>query len=93
MCQLFSEKIIKGLVSKEAKVYKEKHSQDAPKHGVVQSHISKCKTKNESPAQCEAKAIQDDDSFLLFVSQIYAEYEDALRKENALDFDDLLLYA
>ncbi|MEO8025053.1 MAG: UvrD-helicase domain-containing protein, partial [Bryobacteraceae bacterium] len=52
------------------------------------SRISQAKSKNDSPSDL-AKEAKDPISTRLAV--IYDRYEDALRKANALDFDDLLL--
>lgn len=60
----------------------------------VLSDISKAKAKGESPGKMMARAAKEEasTSVLVVVAELYAEYEEALREANALDFDDLLLY-
>lgn len=66
--------------------------------------ISKAKSKGLSPDDLEAKANRDiastdplpkgeaDPHFMLQVCSVYTEYVKACKKNNALDFDDLLLF-
>lgn len=63
--------------------------------GAVLSEISKAKARGESPEGMMIRAAQEQSStsVLVVISELYYEYEDALREAGALDFDDLLLYA
>ena len=51
--------------------------------------ISGAKNKNISPANYESMA---DGYYEKIVSKVYPQYQDTLRKNNALDYDDLLNY-
>ena len=55
----------------------------------ILSHISRAKNDHLKPA--EYANIVDDD-FTDIVARVYPIYQNLLRKNNALDFDDLLLY-
>ncbi|WVQ79155.1 hypothetical protein IAT38_001251 [Cryptococcus sp. DSM 104549] len=64
------------------------------KDGTVLSEISKAKAKAETPRGMAARAAKDKNmmtSTLRVIAQLYEEYEKALRENNSLDFDDLLL--
>ena len=53
--------------------------------------ISKCKEQKVSAS--DYMRINGDDIKMRFAAQVYAEYEKTLKKNNAMDFDDLLLNA
>src|SRR5262245_7597523 len=52
------------------------------------SRISRAKNAMETPAQMEARAFAPDAKL---VAQVYAAYEEGLKRANAVDFDDILL--
>lgn len=52
-------------------------------------HISNAKNAGKSPA--EYRKIMGSDMHAEYIEQIYSRYEEVLEKNNALDFDDLLL--
>lgn len=54
----------------------------------IQSIISSCKNKNETPEDYEKEAFYPNQKK---IAQIFREYETEKEKANALDFDDLLL--
>ena len=56
----------------------------------ILSNISRAKNESISPADFRQMA---DGYFDRVVAEVYALYQDALRLNNALDFDDLLLFA
>ncbi|HCM73738.1 MAG TPA: ATP-dependent DNA helicase PcrA, partial [Armatimonadetes bacterium] len=56
----------------------------------VLAEISRAKERLESPTKYAETAAG---FFPKIVADIYKEYNDALRRANALDFDDILLYA
>ena len=55
----------------------------------ILSHISRAKNESISPATYERTA---EGYFERIVAEVYARYQDALHLNNALDFDDLLLF-
>ena len=55
----------------------------------ILSHISRAKNESISPETYQNRA---DGYFERVVAEIYALYQDALRMNNSLDFDDLLLF-
>jgi len=55
----------------------------------IQSHISRAKNKMISPTEYESMA---QDYFEQKAAIIYGPYQRRLREQNAMDFDDLLLY-
>lgn len=71
---------------------------------VAVEFISKAKSKGLSPEEVEAKAQHDitlkeplpkgepDPHFMLQISSVYAQYTKVCKKNNALDFDDLLMF-
>jgi DNA helicase-2/ATP-dependent DNA helicase PcrA len=63
-------------------------NQTVLKPRAVQYRISDCKNKLIDPHQFEAKAADFTDRQ---IAKVYREYEKALRRHNAMDFDDLLL--
>ena len=63
-------------------------NQSILKPRAVQYRISDCKNKLIDPQQFETKAADFTDRQ---IAKVYREYEKALRRHNALDFDDLLL--
>ena len=65
----------------DTKVYKEK--------GML-ARISKAKNEMTDPEEIEKEAHGDKEDLLL--AKLYREYQAALRKNNALDFDDLLVF-
>lgn len=54
----------------------------------VRNKISSCKNEMMNPADYEKYAISDFDKVVLLV---YRKYEDTLKKNNSIDFDDLLI--
>ena len=54
------------------------------------SRISRAKNAMETPAQAEARAFSPDAKLH---AQVYALYDEVLRRANAVDFDDILLKA
>ncbi len=71
-------------------IYKERNidSKEYP-FPLLSSIISKCKEKNVSPEDFYENEIKTGTNRLYY--QVYRDYEQALRKNNAMDFDDLLL--
>lgn len=57
----------------------------------VQSRISKAKAKGLSPAQLDLETPQHSQIGKIVV-RVYAEYETILKRNNSLDFDDLLIH-
>ena len=55
----------------------------------ILSHISRAKNESMSPREYERIA---DNPFERVVAEVYPRYQDALRLNNSLDFDDLLLF-
>ena len=55
----------------------------------ILSHISRAKNESISPKTYQNRA---DGYFERVVAEVYARYQDALRLNNSLDFDDLLLF-
>jgi DNA helicase II / ATP-dependent DNA helicase PcrA len=62
------------------------------KDGVVQSFISNAKAKSLTPSDTSVEAEKAHDDVKRIMAEIYAEYEITLKKNNCLDFDDLLVY-
>ncbi|KAG8921353.1 hypothetical protein FRC02_000289 [Tulasnella sp. 418] len=63
------------------------------KDSVIRSMISTAKSKAQTPAQLRQESKRPGgDQQKLVVAEIYEEYEEALRQNNSLDFDDLLVY-
>lgn len=62
------------------------------KDTVIQSHISKAKGRRISAADMSVEAERAKDHVKGMVATLYEAYEAALKRINALDFDDLLLY-
>ena len=66
------------------------------KEGTVLSLISKAKAKGQSPDDFLLSSSRGSTNALLdidrTVAAIYKSYEEALRRANALDFDDLLVF-
>jgi DNA helicase-2/ATP-dependent DNA helicase PcrA len=61
----------------------------------VFSAISTAKSKNISPEEMALQlrqGRQPPDPKKLLIHQVYAEYQENLRRTNSLDFDDLLVY-
>ncbi|KIO28354.1 hypothetical protein M407DRAFT_22412 [Tulasnella calospora MUT 4182] len=58
----------------------------------VLSHISKAKSRADTPEDVAAEAEKQNDDVQRFIADVYEEYESALRRNNSLDFDDLLIY-
>ncbi|KAF9003988.1 P-loop containing nucleoside triphosphate hydrolase protein [Cyathus striatus] len=91
----------KKLIAKILKSYQEylAFKEMTLKEGTVMSMISKAKAKGHSAAAYK-KRIQGDqgkeknvmDEINAIVAEIYDSYEQTLRKNNSLDFDDLLLF-
>ena len=55
----------------------------------ILSHISRIKNESISPREYERIA---DNPFERVIAEVYPRYQDALRLNNSLDFDDLLLF-
>lgn len=62
------------------------------KESTIQARISKAKGVSMSPAEMLVEAEEAKDHVKRKVAAFYEAYEEALKKNNALDFDDLLLY-
>lgn len=56
---------------------------------LLSSIISKCKEKNLNPDDFFEQEMKTETNLLYY--QVYKDYQDTLRKNNAMDFDDLLL--
>ncbi len=54
----------------------------------IRSRISRAKNRMESPEEMERKAYSPD---MKLAARIYRDYDKALRRANAVDFDDILL--
>ena len=54
----------------------------------IRNRISSCKNEMMSPEKYEQYAVSD---YEKVVQQVYKKYEDKLKKNNSVDFDDLLL--
>ena len=76
--------------------------QHAEAFGIVQtlvpemviSKISKAKAKGHTPHDMRKQARTNppsEENIAKVIAQVYEEYQDALRKSNSLDFDDLLM--
>lgn len=83
------KKIIAKLLKGHAEALKAKKLEMQP--SFVQSSISQAKSKALSPADLDAEAEERDDIGHI-TAQLYEEYDATLRKNNSLDFDDLLLF-
>lgn len=70
------------------RILKEKDLAQTYQSKAVRAQISAAKGKYLSPDEYAASGIQKDDT----VSKIYAEYQSALRQNNAMDFDDLIFF-
>ncbi|KAF7301180.1 ATP-depentend DNA [Mycena indigotica] len=64
------------------------------KEGTVLSHISRAKAKGLSPKEYAKQTPEQsyEAEVHKIVAAVYVEYEKLLRRNNSLDFDDLLLY-
>ncbi|KAG8988616.1 hypothetical protein FRB90_002650, partial [Tulasnella sp. 427] len=60
--------------------------------GTVLSHISKAKSRAETPDDVAAGAEKQNDDVQRIVADVYDDYESTLKRNNSLDFDDLLIY-
>lgn len=58
----------------------------------VLSIISKAKSKAQSPDDLSVEAERDNDDVKRITTQMYEEYDATLKRNNSLDFDDLLVY-
>lgn len=58
----------------------------------VQSLISKAKSRAETPKDVAKVAEKEKDDIQRVVAEVYEEYEWILKRNNSLDFDDLLIY-
>ncbi|KAJ2926931.1 hypothetical protein H1R20_g10172, partial [Candolleomyces eurysporus] len=95
-----SKKIIATLLKRFEKDIKDRSLSLEP--GTVASMISKAKSKGKSAEYCLADAksslpTQGSSegaplSLEVIVAEVYVDYEATLKKNNALDFDDLLVY-
>jgi DNA helicase-2/ATP-dependent DNA helicase PcrA len=85
-------KIIKNaIVASKMPVHAKQMSQLA---GALQHWISEMKNRRLTPDSCLTASLPDNLKNVLKKNQpVYALYEGQLRAQNALDFDDLLLYA
>ncbi|KAG8981096.1 hypothetical protein FRC05_003996 [Tulasnella sp. 425] len=59
---------------------------------IVQSLISKAKSRAETPKDVAKVAEKEKDDIQRVVAEVYEEYEWILKRNNSLDFDDLLIY-
>ena len=98
-----SQAIIRRLTKQTAEAFESSHpgsdKWEAPKHGVVFSIISRAKSRNQTPASylaAEQALHQSEGAQAMrmadFVHEVWTDYDEALQKDNALDFDDLLTY-
>ena len=71
------------------RILKEEHPEDADKKKSIRWHISAAKSIAMTPEQYALRIKDNPDSAL--ITQVYARYEEELAKNNAFDFDDLLL--
>ncbi|RXW21277.1 hypothetical protein EST38_g4588 [Candolleomyces aberdarensis] len=95
-----SKKIIATLLKRFEKDIKDRSLSLEP--GTVASMISKAKSKGKSAEYCLADAKSSlasqgssegaPLSLEVIVAEVYVDYEATLKKNNALDFDDLLVY-
>ncbi|KAG8864951.1 hypothetical protein FRB96_003539 [Tulasnella sp. 330] len=85
-----SKKIISKLLKGHASELKAKSIE--MKDFFVMSAISKAKSKALSPDDLSVEAERDGDDVKRITAQIYEEYEATLKRNNSLDFDDLLVY-
>ncbi|KAG8904046.1 hypothetical protein FRC01_008886, partial [Tulasnella sp. 417] len=58
----------------------------------VLSHISKAKSRAETPEDVLTAAEKQNDDVQRFIADVYEDYESTLKRNNSLDFDDLLIY-
>ena len=93
---LSSKKIVSTLLKPYQALLEEKHI--VMKATTVISLISKAKAKRDTAADYMKKLQANQKSKTPFsdidfmVAEIYEKYEQSLRQNNSLDFDDLLLY-
>ena len=71
------------------RILKEEHPEDTDKKKSIRWHISAAKSIAMPPEQYSLRIKDNPDSAL--ITQVYARYEEELSKNNAFDFDDLLL--
>ena len=71
------------------RIFKERFPDNTDKKRTVRWHISAAKSIAMPPDQYESRIKDHPDSRL--ISEVYAIYEEELKKNNAFDFDDLLL--
>ena len=71
------------------RILKEEHPEDTDKKKSIRWHISAAKSIAMTPEQYALRIKDNPDSAL--ITQVYARYEEELAKNNAFDFDDLLL--
>lgn len=57
----------------------------------LQKFISTCKNYSLSPKDIQSIAIKNNDSTLILLNSFYIDYQDALKKLEFLDYDDLLM--
>lgn len=72
-----------------AKVLRLKHLDDGPLKDIVKDHISAAKNEGLSPEQYYAQ-IRGLVKFDSEIYEVFEEYEEELKRSNAMDFDDLL---
>jgi len=84
-----SVNLIKRLTN-EASVLFTAERLEPPKHHSVAETISKAKAKGLSPSAYRHQSEKNNNQMGVCVARIYEDYQEKLKKDNALDFDDLL---
>ncbi|KAG8900161.1 hypothetical protein FRC01_010251, partial [Tulasnella sp. 417] len=82
--------VSKATVAKLLKAKQERPVELNP--SAVLSHISKAKSRAETPEDVRKAAKKQNDDVQRFIADIYEDYESTLKRDNSLDFDDLLIY-
>ena len=84
-----SEKLIKEIINEDVKLTDQIKEELEIKPRKIKYKISNAKNKCLSSKQLAEKAKNDEDKI---IAEIYKKYRESLSRNNALDFDDLILF-
>ena len=75
------------------RVLREKHVNDEKEFGKYMSHVASAKNKGLNPIQyaLSLKGGKLKEGDIEFIEEVYSRYDEILKENNAMDFDDLLI--